>query len=345
MKSVSRSKRATIYDVAAAARVSTATVSRYLRGYDRITAEKKKRIQQAIAALDFEPHPIARSLALPIKRTLGLLIMRGSRAYADLFLAEILSGVTRAASALELSLMISVPSASSEIPSVVERIRRVVDGSLLLDVSLGDQTVRKLAAGGHPILLVNQVHSRIPSVSIDNYLGGKTAAEYLVKLGHTRIACLAGDTSISRQRLDGYLSGLAEGGLRPAEVVGCAFDREKARRAFRKIIKRRKPPTALLVASDWMAVGVLEEARALGVEIPRDLSVIGFDDAIIAETTVPALTTIRQPLERLGAEAVETLWGFVTKTEKTPGSSRKRFSEKSLAPKLVVRQSTAPPQL
>ena len=336
MKPLTVKKRANIYDVAEDADVSVATVSRFLTVTAAISPAKQARIRASIKKLDYRPHPLARSLALTARNAIGLVVCRGNRAFSDLVLADILSGVSAQAGEHALSIHMTVLNRMHKLNQLLDRHRDVVDGTLILDVTTADESVRELLKAGHPAVVMNRWHPTLSCVYINNREGGVLAARHLIEQGHRRIACLVGGSAVGEERLAGYQAALDDAGIKPVAVVNCRiFSQTVAMRATGQLLKGPKPPTALLVASDWMAIGVMREAQRLGRSIPDDLSIVGFDDAIIAEVSFPALTTIRQPLEELGRASVSTILQI-----KKQGAN-KRF-EKILTPHLVVRKSTAP---
>lgn len=330
-----RRKRASIYDVARDARVSVASVSRFFKGFAGIAPETRARIETSVKRHGYRPHSIARSLKMRFKKSVGLIVARGSRAYFDLFLAEVLAGVSSRATDVGWSVHLTMLNEDTPADYLLGHHTDLVDGSLILDVAVEHRAVKELIRSGHPSLVINHRHPRLPFIGIDNVAGGIAAAHYLFGLGHRQVACITSAHESGRERLKGYLAGLRQQGLKPLATVDCHFLQEEAQRATRQFLTLSKPPTAILVVSDWMAVGVFREARAMGYHITNDLSVLGFDDAIIAETTIPSLTTMRQPLAAVGRRAFEILEESVT--QEKPIKSRELVS-----PELVIRESTRP---
>ncbi len=326
--------KASIYDVARAAEVSVSTVSRFLAGFRGIAPATRGRIDRAIRRLGFRPSPLARSLASRFKNSVGLVVSPGSRAYSDFFLSEILAGVTGEAGRRGWSVHVTMPTHEQDSPLLLDRHSDLVDGSLILDVSLDLACVKALIGRGHPAVIINHHHASLPSVSVDNIQGARLAARHLVRLGHRRIACITGAGAVGAERARGYRQELRASGLAPMGVSECGvFLPELARRAARDFLRAPHPPTAILVSSDWMAAGVLAEFSSAGIAVPGDVSVVGFDDAIIAEATQPLLTTVRQPLAELGAAAFSLLHARLTGLA---GEGARK-----LEPELVIRNSTA----
>lgn len=326
--------RATIYDVAAHAGVSIATVSRFLKGIEPIAADTKRRVEASIAKLQYRPSALAASLASRFKQSIGFVISQGSRAYSSLFLSEILSGIAGAAAREGWSVHITMLDKEGSHRPLLDRHADLVDGSLILDEALDDPGVQALVKKGHRVVLMNHRRQGLPSVGIDNAGGARLAVKHLVGLGHRRIACLGGPSPIARERINGFTAALRRSGIKPTVVSDSGFERASAAETARRLLSSKHRPTGILVVSDWMAVGVLEAAASLGIDVPSQLSVVGFDDAIIAEVTSPALTTVHQPLETMGESAFKLFQNLL------PRSSA-AVAPLLLPTTLVVRKSTA----
>ncbi len=329
--------RATIYDVAAHAGVSIATVSRFLKGIEPIAAETKRKVEASVVKLSYRPSALAASLASRFKQSIGFVISQGSRAYSSLFLSEILSGIAGTAASEGWSVHITMLDAAGGHQPLLERHADLVDGSLILDESLDDPGVQALLKKGHRAVIMNRRQPGLPCVGVDNAGGARLAVRHLLSLGHRRIACLGGKSAIARERLEGFTSSLKKSGIRPQVIGDCGFERASALAAARRLLGARPRPTGILVVSDWMAVGVLEAASSLGLSVPGDLSVVGFDDAIISEVTAPALTTVHQPLEEMGRAAFRAFRDILQKSGTTVPAPL------LLPTTLVVRNSTARP--
>jgi len=216
-------------------------------------------------------------------------------------------------------------------------------GVILVISMLTDADQRRVMSGGVPVVLLdplNEPDSRIPSVGVTNWRGARAAVEHLVSLGHTRIGMVAGRPSspAGGARLHGYRSALAEAGVDedPALVRGTDFDYTEGMRAACSLLRLQHPPTAVFAASDSQALGVLEAARLVGVAVPRELSVISFDDTAVAATASPPLTAVRQPFEELGRVATRTLLDVAAGREPV-------LTRMELATTVTLRESTAPP--
>ncbi len=326
MSKVVRSPRRSgprISDVAARAGVSVATVSRVLTGSSPVAAAKREQVLEAIEELGYRPSSLARSLSLGTTGVIGLV--------APFFTygatSARLRGVMARAAPEEYDVMIfNVESAHQRDDAFVKFARRDrLDGLLVISLPITDTDVAALRRQQLPTVLVDVDHRDLSAVTIDNVAGGMLATQHLLSRGHTRIAFIGdaptsplGYTS-SDPRYQGYQRALAEAGvtLDPALVwrapppaldpaVGRGpHSRVDAREAVARLLEGPAPPTAVFGASDMQAIGALQAAEQLGVRVPQDLAVIGFDDTETAE--IVALTTVRQPLEQSGATGMEIL--------------------------------------
>lgn len=216
-------------------------------------------------------------------------------------------------------------------------------GVLLVTCPISVAEERVLARAGVPLVHIDPVDAATPdllSVAATNQAGGVTAVKHLLSLGHRRIGVVGGprDVLCSRARVDGYRFALGRAGIAPdpALVRHADFTREGGRREAAELLRLPDRPTAVFAANDEQALGVVEAARAAGLSVPADLSVVGFDDLPAARRGTPALTTVRQPLAAMGLQAGWMLADLIA--GRTPVSDRVE-----LATDLVVRDSTAPP--
>jgi LacI family transcriptional regulator/LacI family repressor for deo operon, udp, cdd, tsx, nupC, and nupG len=331
---------ARIADVAAYAGVGVATVSRVLNGHANVAADTRERVLDAIKALDYRPSAVARNLSLkrtmvigvvtpfltnpsPIERVRGIVTALGESPY-DLALFDVESA-ERQQRAFRL---------------FADAHR--TDGLLIVSLVPPAAEVARLTSAGIAAVLVDARHDGVPSVVIDDVEGGRMATRYLVELGHRRIAFI-GDKPAdefrfqsSRDRTVGYERALTEAGiaLRPEYVRAGTHSRHVARSIAEELLRLAEPPTAIFAASDTQALGVLEAARGLGVDVPGELSVVGFDDIEIA--SYAGLTTVRQPLFESGRRGAELLLEALSGT-------RPAAQVETLRLDLVVRGTTRPP--
>jgi LacI family transcriptional regulator/LacI family repressor for deo operon, udp, cdd, tsx, nupC, and nupG len=310
-----------ISDVAAHAGVSVATVSRVLTGSSPVAAEKRERVLEAIDELGYRPSSLARSLSLGRTGVIGVVAPFFTHGATSARLRGIM------ARAADYDVMIfNVESARQREDAFVKFARRDrLDGLIVISLPIGDADVAALRAERLPAVLVDLQHPELSGVSIDNVAGGRLATAHLLERGHRRIAFVGdaptsplGYTS-SDPRFRGYEKALADAGIPVDDALvwrapGASLDpasgrgphsRVDAREAVAALLGSPDPPTALFAASDMQAIGALEAAARLGVEVPGKLAVVGFDDIEIAD--VAGLTTVRQPLEESGAEGMRLL--------------------------------------
>jgi LacI family transcriptional regulator len=300
----------------------------------------RERILSAARELDYRPNAFARGLKLARTMTIGMTIP--NLAYP--VNAEIIRGAERRAAASGYVILLADADEFMQAGDAYRTLllEQRVDGLLIASGSTREPVLEDLARQGLPIVLVNRRVERVgPSVTVDDAGGTELAVAHLVGLGHRRIAHLAGppDADTARRRLLGFRSAMRAAGLRvPSSfVVSAPLDEEGGLTATERLLGLDRPPTAIVVWSLVAAVGALAAARRAGVDVPADLSVIGFHDAPIAAYLDPPLTTVRMPLAEMAEQSVETLIRVVegelveSRVIKAP-------------PVLVERASTAPPR-
>lgn len=304
----------TIRDVAKAAGVSVSTVSRVLNNKDDVALETYERIQGVIQRLGYTSSLAARSMRSHRTNVIGLIVAD----VEDPFSIQVMRGVNRAITDIDYDLIVYT-SGSIKKPSTAERERHYVS---LLNGSITDGIIIVTPAAtsfstSAPVVAVdpNKESPNCPSVLSTNHAGAMAAMEYLIGLGHRRIGFIGGRPdlqSASRRRL-GYVDALAEAGLSLDQTliqVG-DFTTETGRVCAQRLLAMAEPPTAIFAANDKSAIGVLEAAREVGLRIPEDLSVVGFDNIPEAGYLNPGLTTVDQFIERMGHMATEMLISLI----------------------------------
>jgi DNA-binding LacI/PurR family transcriptional regulator len=328
---------ATIAEVAAEAGVGIGTVSRVLNGSPAVSDRTRRRVLDAIATLDYQPSAAARALSTGRTGAIGVI----APFFTQPSVIERLSGVSRALTTAGYELILFDVERAEQLSEFFNAgaLRGRVDGLLSISLSPSPLAARRLEAARLPVVLVDRGDEGIPGITIDDVEGGRMAAEHLLALGHRRIAFLGdeeenafGFDSSARRRV-GFEAALEAAGhpLAPELRIGRPHGRDIAQDAAAGLLALADPPTAIFATSDVQAIGVLKAARAAGVSVPDELSVLGFDDVEAAEYT--GLTTIAQPLEESGALGAELLL--------------RRMSGEAVEPRelplaLVDRGSTAP---
>ena len=301
-------KQATIKDVAARAGVGTATVSRYLNG---ARVRQAQQVEEAIEALAFRPNQLARSLKSGSTRTIGVLVPD----IANPFFADVVHGVESVMRAGEYSLLLCNTDENVERERAIVGIllQKQVDGILMAPATEQSDAPLMLRARRVPVVLIDR---RIETedfdvVLVDNVHGAAQAAEYLVSLGHERIAMISGplDTTPGRERYQGFRDGLRRSNRELDEryLQVADFREDGGYQAALRLLAVRPAPTALFVSNNLMSIGALRAIHNLGIGVPREMSFIGFDDLALAELTDPPLTVIARPSTEQGVLAMRLL--------------------------------------
>ena len=335
-------RRPTLSTVAAQAGVSIATVSKVLNGHTDVAPTTRQRVEQVVADLGYLSPGARRSEA---RRTVEFMVDKLDSPYA----MEVLRGVTLAAEEADVDVTVSrVRRGGGDRPEPPSSwTRRLTSahrsGAIVVTAQVTETTYASIARARLPVVVIDPLHLTTPelvSIGSTNWSGGRAATEHLLELGHTRIGMIGGpEASISAvARVDGFRSACQRAGVDvdPALVRHVAFDHDAARAAADEVLRLDAPPTALVASSDAQALGVLEAARRLGLAVPRDLSVVGYDDTYVAAWTNPPLTSVHQPLQDIGRVALRTV--LAMDEGRVPDSHHIE-----LATSLVVRDSTAPP--
>ena len=331
----------TILDVAARAGVSKSTVSNVVRGVPSVTPSLRAKVEQAIAELGYTPSAVARSLVGRRTQTLGVTIPSLEPFYAD-----VVHGAEDRAVKDGYHLLLGSTEIDDRAPEAL--LRRRVDGFLVCGV-LAEDVVELLARYG-PVVLIDPTLpvGKYASVGVDSFLGAQLAVRHLVALGHTRIAAVI-ESEVPEERtarIEGFRAALAEAGLPHDERLelrdapGLDKRGPGARTAVvRELLQLDPRPTAIVAGDDLAAIGLIDAFEARGIDVPRDLSVVGFDDIPFARVRRIGLTTVRQPSVRIGELGADLLIEQLEGRDTRPIASVQRLVE----PELVIRGTTGPP--
>jgi LacI family transcriptional regulator len=342
-----------IYEVARAAGISVATVSRVLNDKGPVRAETRQRVLAAVEQLGYVPHSAARSLSTRRTMSIGVLLpdMHGA------FFGEIVRGIDLAARAAGYHLLVSGShSDAAETAALLQTLHGRVDGLILMTPALGRAWLERVLPRRVPAVLLNPRSEPKPaagdddggadrhdSLSIDNRLGARLAVEHLIGLGHRSIAFVGGPAgnADAAERLAGYREALEQGGLPivPRLEMAGDFGEESGLQAGAKMAALTPHPTAIFAANDAMAIGCLAAMRERGLRVPEDVSLVGFDDVPIARYLTPALTTVQVPIAELGKQAMARLLAAVD--DGSPGHPEGGPTHTVIAPTLAIRASTA----
>jgi len=306
----------TIYEVARQAGVSITTVSRVLNDPQKVNPKTRQTVLAAIDRVGFIPRAEARARAIRENRRIGVIMPFIT---APSFVQR-LRGVATALMNTKYELVIYTIDSLDRLHGYLARLplTQSLDGLIVVSLPFDDDEAQRLVEHGLETVLIEFPQPCFSTVEIDDVAGGKMAAGYLIKKGHRKIAFM-GDTDLPEYaihpvslRLSGFRLAMQEAGLYvPNElVILTPYSQERARQAAHDFLKLKEPPTAIFCATDLQAFGVLRAAREMGVKIPKDLAVIGFDDLDMADYV--GLTTIRQHLDDSGRIAVELLLSRLT---------------------------------
>jgi len=330
---------ATITDVAARAGVGVATVSRVLNARGGVRPATQQRVVDAIQALNYRPSSLARGLSLQRTMVVAALLPWFTNPSA----VQRVRGIVDGLSGSHYDLMVFDIESEARQRRAFELFDRGdrADGLLVVSNLPPEAEVDRLRAANIPCVLIDAVHPHFPSIAVDDNAGGALATRHLIELGHRRIA-LIGDPppefrfEWSRDRTRGYERALASAGIEVRDEYVREGTRipHVARAVATELLSLAERPTAIFAASDTQAIGVLEAARALRIDVPGELSVVGFDDIEVAAYV--GLTTVRQPLLESGRRGAQLLLDALTRRRQV------RALRELLPLELVVRASTGP---
>lgn len=340
--------RATIAEVAKAAGVSKATVSRVLSGNHKyLRADTRARVEQAIKELQYRPSSIARSLTSKRTHTVGVLVADISNPfYPDVFHGIEDSALIQNYNVFLCNTNYDLARGLTYIQSLIDK---HVDGILIMTSNFSAEWLVELERSNVPVIVLDwEVQTRgnnVSAIGVDFQRGIQAAAEHLYTLGHRRFAHVGGPLHLqtSKDRRDAFLQTLASFGVDPAEVaiVGGNLRIDGGRQAMAQLLCAEQRPTAVFAANDMTAVGLLQEARVLGVKVPQELSIVGLDDIWLAAQTDPPLTTVALPRYEIGQLAMRMLFDLLNE----PHADYIDAVYTRVRTSLVVRGSTGPAPL
>ncbi len=329
---------ATIKDVAALAEVSFTTVSHVLNGTRPVSRPLRDRVHAAVAELNFVPSGAARSLKTSRSITIGVLIPNNSNP----FFAEVVRGIEDACFDEGYATILCNTDDRPDKQAAYARLlsEKRVDGIVGIHSGADNGLAELLRGTGIPLVMLDPPpgETSMDSVSVDHEGGAFQAVNHLLLLGHKHIACITGPGHMvpAQLRLAGYQRALLAAGITPDAtwVREADYTSGGGHAATLALLARQPRPTALFASNDLMALGSIGAASSLGLSVPRDLSVIGFDDIALAPFFSPPLSTVAQPKHESGRLAAQLLLNRIS-------TGRRVHREKRLVPVLCVRQSTA----
>lgn len=332
--------RVRIHDVAERAGVSIATVSRVLNDHPDVSPATRDEVLRHARELGYAATGRRQEQPVPSTQLIALSVPSIQTDYVK----EIVAGAVEALHARDARLVICSRDNGAARQDLSQQVLRdMTSGALLLLSQDPAEEIHALLRSGYPVVVIDPatvLDDAVPAVTTTNWAGGKAATEYLISLGHIHIGVITGPapSRVTADRLAGYQAALLSAGL-PLQsklVHEADWTSESGYRAAQRALSAPARPTALFAFNDAMAVGAIRAARDEGLEVPRDLSVVGFDDIDLASLTMPALTTVRQPLHGLGRVGVDMLYRLL--------HGQQLFATRmELATSLVVRESSGPP--
>ena len=309
-------RRPTLGEVALAAGVSPATVSRVVNGSPRVSDSAREAVQQAIRTLDYVPNRAARSLVTRQTDTIAIVLSEPEELiFSDPFFAAMVRGISASVAETELQLVLLMVQSQREREKVERYVTQGhVDGVVLMSLHSGDRLPDLLADANIPMVLSGRPSGNagfVSYVDADNRGGGRIAVDHLLSIGRRQIGTVTGpmDMGVAVDRFDGYCDGLRAASIRPTKslVEAGDFSDLSGERAMAALLRRNPDLDGVFVASDPMAMGALRALEKAGRRVPHDVAVVGFDDIPMAGYAHPPLTTVRQPLDQMAAAMAELL--------------------------------------
>jgi len=330
--------RVTIREIAELAGVSIATVSRVVNGREDVSAETRELVHRIVRERGYTANRSARGLSGGRTGLIGATVPMVHYPY----FSQLVGGAAEALYEQDMRLVLCPTMHEHEREvSLLERLMHgTTDGAVIILPEESSEELERLLNHGYRFVVVDPLlplNERIPAVSAAHTAGADQAMKHLLSLGHTRIAAITGPLGMkaTEDRRRGYYAALAAAGIMP-EIEG-NFEISGGVSATEQLLDLPEPPTAIFAFNDNMAIGAMQTARARGVRLPEDLSIVGFDDLEEAAIVTPALTTIRQPLAEMGRIAVSLLMRLLD-------NQRLEALHVELGTRLVVRESAAPPR-
>ena len=331
---------ATINDVAKKAGVSIATVSYSITGRRFVSDELKERVRIAMEEVEYKPNYLARSLRIGQTRTIGLIVPD----ITNLFFAEISRhfeniGLKNGYTVIHCNSDDDIKKQSMCLDTLGNM---MVDGIVFISARNNQSTFDQLTDFNIPFVLVDRIgiEANADIIKVDNFYGGYQATNYLISIGHREIGCIAGPPKVDLfiERTNGYLEALKDNNIEPNKefIVSGNLRFSGGKTAMEKLIDLPKPPTAVFACGDMMAVGAMRAVFNRKLNVPENISIVGFDNNPIAEVITPPLTTISQPIKKIANISMEIL------LKRIKGNVTLPPEKIVLKPELIIRDSCRP---
>ncbi len=330
----------TLEDIAKQTGVSRSTVSRVVNNHPSVKPKVRKHVLDVIQKTGYHPHAAARTLASQRSRTLGLILPHSiSFFFTDPYYSFLTKGIAQACNNKNYTLALFLVSSKEDEESIFPRVchKGMLDGVLVQSGHHGDQEIiGRLVDSNMPFIVVGRPFrfDNVSFVDIDNIDAAYNAVSHLARLGRKRIGTIAGPTAstVGLDRIEGYRKALSERGLPLSDdlIVEGDFTEASGYAVMQKLLAAK--PDAVFAASDTMAIGALHALRDAGKKVPEDVALVGFDDIPVASQADVQLTTVRQPINQFGYQAVEALIDQIENDDRTP----RRYV---LASELIIRKT------
>jgi DNA-binding LacI/PurR family transcriptional regulator len=343
---------ATLKEVAKRALVSTATVSKVLSNTPYVSDETRQRVLTAIDELGYVPNLAARALSKGRTYIIGVIFPYNyDHLFGDPLILTMIEGIEAVCTERQYNMLISTPRIPVKESEQYHRLVRsgYLDGVIAFETMPQEPVTTLLTSYGYPWIAIGyrsaMGHSSV--IHPDDFIGAKAAAQHIIALGHRHIAIIgveAASLTAAEQRIAGYRAAFDEAGLpfdKVPQVVG-NFSVESGYQAAEALLRLTPRPTALLCLNDRMAMGAMQRARSLNLNVPDDLSVVGFDDIPSALYSNPSLTTVRQPAHEIGVKAAEVIFDLIEGQKQPQRAYYQGFAPVIFPTELIIRQSTAP---
>ena len=330
-------RKISIIDVARHAQVSITTVSRVINKIPTVSKDNIKKVEEAVAYLKYKPNVSAQRLAKGLNTAVGLVMPGYPGIFYSFYAIELMRGVGHACEIQKMDLLFHITNGHNPLNT------SNVGGIIFADIIENRKQVEQVAEEGIPCFVINHIvdDMDVNYVAIDNQAGGLMAVDYLISLGHRKIATVTGNLQVESgsHRLEGYKKALTAKKIEIREdyIFPGDYSRRSARANAEKILQLKDRPTAIFAASDDMALEIMGVIMEKGLKVPQDISIIGFDDNPQGLYGPVGLTTIKQPLFQMGEDAVRHLNQILSGKKKAP-------IKVILPTSLVVRESCCPPK-
>lgn len=304
----------TLEDIAKRAGVSRSTVSRVVNGYPNVREVVRKRVQDVIQSTGYHPHAAARTLASQRSWMIGLVLPRSVASFfTDPYFPHLAQGVAQGCNQYNYTLALFLVSTKEDEKKILPRVSRrgLLDGILVQVGDIGDQLIDRLVNSDIPLVIAGRPHrpNDVSYIDVDNVNAAYEAVNHLIRLGYKRIGTITGPLTSPAgiDRKEGYVKALVEQGCSVDEslVVEGDFTEAGGYHAMQRLLPAKSD--AVFAASDIMAIGAMRAIREVGLQIPGDVALVGFDDLPTTTLVVPQLTTVHQPINQFGIKAVEML--------------------------------------